>query len=172
MKHLHWSAIFLFVLLAQAMTSAGAQARLPFQAYGSGLRAGAVVEAVRNETALAKTTVDAEGNWVLQIPPEPISDGEVVGFRVDGRPAKETIVFRSARFVRPPGLALTVDGQPAATGSPAGASGASGQGTATPGATTGSSSSTTAIVAAIGAVMLGLAGAAIWWRRRAAQRPG
>jgi len=120
MRPVRW----LIVLLAAALSlllgasSAEAQPRLPYQAYGSGLSPNATIEAVRGEAVLSSTRADAEGNWMLQVPPDTANDGDIIGFRVNGRLARETVTFRSARFAAPPGLTLTVEGQPPATGAP------------------------------------------------------
>lgn len=106
-----------------AGSTASAQPRLPYQAYGSGVAANATIEAVKGDVVLSSTNADARGNWMLQIPPEGAQDGDAIGFRVNGKRAQETITFRSARFSAPPGLRLTVEGDPAPGADPGGPDG-------------------------------------------------
>lgn len=158
--------VMLLVLAATLLpvSVASAQPRLPFAAYGSGVRAGAVIEAIHKDAPVAKATADAEGTWLLQVPADAAADGDVIAFRVDGRPARETVVFRSARFVTPPGLTLTVEGQ--SVQPPTAAA------TSTPAADVPRSGGMSAIVVA-GAVLAALAaaGGAYALSRRGRQAP-
>lgn len=113
--HRRRTILIVFALLAGAWLSAAssvsAQPRLPYQAYGSGVAANATVEALKGDVVLATAKADAQGNWMLQIPPDRAQDGDTIGFRVNGKRAQETATFRSARFSAPPGQRLTVEGQ-------------------------------------------------------------
>jgi len=178
------------VLLAMtwfaAASPAAAQPRLPYQAYGSGVAPNATVEALHNDAVLSSTRADAQGNWMLQVPPGVVEDGRTIAFRVNGKRAQQTIDFRSARFSAPPGLMLTVEGQPTAglepgastsggsTGAPGG--GTPGAGTGAPGVDASGAPSETdeagsvlvwAAVIGVLAVAIG-AGAVLLMRRRSA----
>ena len=89
-------------------SSALAQPALPFKAYGSGLKAGQVVTATKGTTEVARATVDANGNWTMDIPADKANPGDAIGFTLDGQRANQTITFQNGQFVPPPGLALTV----------------------------------------------------------------
>ena len=80
---------------------------LPFQAYGSGLLAGAQIQAMNYGTAIATATVDAGGNWVLDIPALAAATGDVISFSVNGAMTSQSVTFAPGGFVLPPGLALT-----------------------------------------------------------------
>lgn len=80
---------------------------LPFQAYGSGLIAGAQIQAFNNGTAVATATVDAGGNWVLDIPALAAATGDVISFSMNGAMTSQSVTFEPGGFVLPPGLALT-----------------------------------------------------------------
>ena len=99
----------LMLMSAIAVTTAQAQAALPYKAYGSGLKAGQVVEAFNGTTSLGKATVDASGNWSLDIQPSAtVVAGTKITFTLDGKAAKESVLFLSGGFPAPPGLALTL----------------------------------------------------------------
>lgn len=125
----------MMVTLASALyaTSAFAQPALPFKAYGSGLKAGQVVTAVKGTTEVARTTVDASGNWALDIPASAANAGDAIGFTLDGQRTNQTITFQSGQFVAPPGLSLTVaaggTGTPTPGPAPTGNAGLLGQST-------------------------------------------
>lgn len=107
------SVLLLTILpLYFAVSSLGAQtalaAGLPYQAFGAGLKAGQSVEAFDNGVSVGKVSVDASGNWVLQIPADRATNGDVITFRVDGALAKETVTFQSGGFPPPPGLTFTL----------------------------------------------------------------
>ena len=83
------------VLFGAFSASASAQA-VPFTAYGSGLTAGDTVGAWVGGVACGETTVDADGNWVLQIsstdPCAPTAGSEIA-FSINGVTANETATF-------------------------------------------------------------------------------
>ena len=83
------------VLFGAFAASASAQA-VPFTAYGSGLTAGDTVGAWVGGVACGETTVDADGNWVLQIsstdPCAPTAGSEIA-FSINGVTANETATF-------------------------------------------------------------------------------
>lgn len=94
-----------------AVSTASAQAALPYKAYGSGLKAGQVVEAFKGTAAVGKATVDASGNWSIDIQPggtANVANGDKIGFKLDGRDATQSVTFQGGQFPAPPGLALTV----------------------------------------------------------------
>ena len=82
--------------------------QLPYQAYGAGLVAGQQVLALNHGATVASATVDAEGNWVLNIPAGSAVDGDVISFTLNGSAVAQTTVFQPGGFVQPPGLALTL----------------------------------------------------------------
>lgn len=134
------------------VSAASAQPALPYKAYGSGLKAGQVVTAVKGTTEVARTTVDASGNWSMDIPADKASAGDAIGFTLDGQRTNQTITFQNGQFVAPPGLALTVAaGGAAPTPGPA-ATGNAGL--------IGQSAGTLPMVLALGAMALALAGGA------------
>lgn len=152
-------AALLTVWWVLAGSIANAQPRLPYQAYGTGVTANATVEAVKDDVVLSSTKADAQGNWMLQIPPERAQDGDAIGFRVNGKRARETIAFRSARFPAPPGLVLTVEGEPGGDLGPAGDAAAS----------TGGRVDWVLVAGGAGAVIAAVCGLALlrqWSRRR------
>jgi len=102
------AAVAALVLMSTIVSSASAQAALPFKAFGSGLKAGAVVEAFKGTTSVGKATVDAGGNWQIDIQPTAAANGDVISFKLDGATAVQTVTFQSGQFTPPPGLALTV----------------------------------------------------------------
>lgn len=95
------------LLMSVTASSVGAQA-LPFKAYGSGLRSGAVVEAFNGAASVGRTTVDANGNWQIDLLQPENRNGDVVRFRLDGLLTAQTITFAGGMFVPVPGLVLTV----------------------------------------------------------------
>lgn len=95
------------LLVSVTASSVGAQA-LPFKAYGSGLRAGAVVEAFNGANSVGRTVVDANGNWQIDLLQPATRNGDVVRFRLDGFLTAQTITFSGGMFVPVPGLVLTV----------------------------------------------------------------
>ena len=96
---------------------------LPFKAYGAGRASGEVVRALKGSTVLAETTVNAQGQWQMNIPAggsANVANGDSVGFTVDGKAANEKVTFVIGQFVPPPGLTLTTSAAPAtATATPA-----------------------------------------------------
>ncbi len=103
----------LMLMSAIAVTTASAQAALPYKAYGSGLKAGQVVEAFNKTVSVGKATVDANGNWSLDIQPTAAANGDVISFKIDTLAAGQTVVFQSGQFPAPPGIALTAGAAPA-----------------------------------------------------------
>ena len=95
------------LLVSVTVSSAGAQA-LPFKAYGSGLRSGAVVEAFNGTVAVGRTVVDVNGNWQIDLMQPATRNGDVVRFRLDGLLTAQSITFSGGMFVPVPGLLLTV----------------------------------------------------------------
>ena len=95
------------LLVSVTVSSAGAQA-LPFKAYGSGLRVGAVVEAFNGTVSVGRTVVDANGNWQIDLMQPATQNGDVVRFRLDGLLTAQSITFLGGMFVPVPGLVLTV----------------------------------------------------------------
>lgn len=84
-----------------------AQAALPFVAYGTGLQPGQVVEAQVREATVARATVDARGNWRVQVDPRDARDGDAITFMLDGATTGQSVTFRSGHVTPPPGIALT-----------------------------------------------------------------
>lgn len=83
------------VLFASFAASASAQTP-PFVAYGTGQTAGAVVGAWIGDVACGEATVDADGNWVLNV--EAAGDcapveGDTISFTVDGVAQNETATY-------------------------------------------------------------------------------
>jgi len=92
---------------------------VPFLAYGSGRVSGEVVRAFKSGTPVGQTTVDAGGNWDINILPGGIAnmvDGDRITFTVDDRPAAEFETFYGAHYSFAPGLTLTTSGATAAGG--------------------------------------------------------
>jgi hypothetical protein len=102
------AAVAALMLMSFVASSASAQAALPFKAFGSGLKAGQVVEAFKGTTSVGKATVDAGGNWQIDIQPTSAANGDVISFKINGATAVQTVTFQSGQFTPPPGLALTV----------------------------------------------------------------
>ena len=102
------AAVAALVLMSTIVSSASAQAALPFKAFGSGLTPGAVVEAFKGTTSVGKATVDANGNWQIDIQPTAAANGDVINFKLNGATTVQTVTFQSGQFTPPPGLALTV----------------------------------------------------------------
>ncbi|MFA7249340.1 MAG: hypothetical protein WC273_06855 [Dehalococcoidia bacterium] len=101
----------LMLVSTVALSTASAQAALPYKAYGSGLKAAQVVEALKGTASVGKATVDASGNWSMDIQPggtANVANGDKITFTLDGKAANESVTFQSGQFPAPPGLALTV----------------------------------------------------------------
>ena len=106
----------LMLMSTVALSTASAQAALPYKAYGSGLKAAAVVEAFKGTASVGKATVDATGNWSLDIQPAgtaAVANGDAITFKLDGASVTQTVTFQGGQFPAPPGLALTVGAAPA-----------------------------------------------------------
>ena len=127
------AAVLLFCTLAVA--PAFAQAALPYKAYGISLKPGQVVEVFNGAVSVGKATVDADGNWVIDIQPGVAAANDVISFTLDGKPTSTTVVFASGQFTPPPGLTLVAGAASSSTAtpfSPAGATGCTPSRRATP----------------------------------------
>lgn len=120
------SAIALAAVLFGALAgSAGAQATPPFRAYGTDQTPGDVVTAWVDGEQCAAATVDADGNWVMNVPDgdecAPV-DGDVIQFQVNGEVACETAVYQSggAPADVANGIDLTICGAATPTAAPTG----------------------------------------------------
>ena len=102
------AAVAALMLMSAVVSTASAQAALPYKAFGSGLKAGATVEAFKGTTSVGKATVTAAGNWQIDIQPTSAANGDVISFKLDGATAVQTITFQGGQFTPVPGLALTV----------------------------------------------------------------
>ncbi len=101
----------LMLMSTVALSTASAQAALPYKAYGSGLKAAQVVEAHKGTASVGKATVDASGNWSIDIQPggtANVANGDAITFKLDGANVTQTVTFQGGQFPAPPGLALTV----------------------------------------------------------------
>lgn len=101
----------LMLMSTVALSTASAQAALPYKAYGSGLKAAQVVEAFKGTASVGKATVDASGNWSIDIQAggaANVANGDRINFKLDGRDATQNVTFQGGQFPAPPGLALTV----------------------------------------------------------------
>ena len=101
----------LMLMSTVALSTASAQAALPYKAYGSGLKAAQVVEAFKGTTSVGKATVDAAGNWSIDIQAggaANVANGDKIGFKLDAKDATQSVTFQGGQFPAPPGLALTV----------------------------------------------------------------
>ncbi|MFA7249339.1 MAG: hypothetical protein WC273_06850 [Dehalococcoidia bacterium] len=110
----------LMLMSTVALSTASAQAALPYKAYGSGLKAGQVVEALKGTAVVAKATVDASGNWSMDIQSggtANVANGDKITFNLDGKATAQSVTFQGGQFPAPPGLALTL--APAGTTPPA-----------------------------------------------------
>jgi len=108
----------LFLMSTVALSTASAQAALPYKAYGSGLTAGVVVEALKGTASVGKATVDAAGNWSIDIAgggAANVANGDKITFTVGGAAANESVTFQGGQFSAAPGMKLT----PAAAGAAA-----------------------------------------------------
>ena len=101
----------LMLMSTVALSTASAQAALPYKAYGSGLKAAAEVEAFKGTASVGKATVDASGNWSIDIQPggtANVANGDAITFKLDGANVTQTVTFQGGQFPAPPGLALTL----------------------------------------------------------------
>ena len=101
----------LMLMSTVALSTASAQAALPYKAYGTGLTVGATVEAFKGTTSLGKATVATGGNWSIDIQPggaANVANGDAIRFTINGANATQTVTFQGGQFPAPPGLALTV----------------------------------------------------------------
>lgn len=114
------AAVAALMLMSAVVSTASAQAALPYKAFGSGLKAATAVEAFKGTTSVGKATADAAGNWQIDIQPTAAANGDVISFNVGGAKAAQTVTFQSGQFTPPPGLALTAGAAaPAAAPAPA-----------------------------------------------------
>jgi len=112
----------LMLMSTVALSTASAQAALPYKAYGSGLKAAQVVEAFKGTASVGKATVDASGNWSIDIQAggtANVANGDAITFKLDGANVSQTVTFQGGQFPAPPGLALTVAAGGAAPATPA-----------------------------------------------------
>ncbi|MDA0301679.1 MAG: hypothetical protein O2822_04055 [Chloroflexi bacterium] len=101
----------LMLMSTVALSTAFAQAALPYKAYGSGLKAAQAVEAFKGTASVGKATVDASGNWSIDIQAggaANVANGDKITFNLDGKAATQSVTFQGGQFPAPPGLALTV----------------------------------------------------------------
>jgi len=113
------AAMIAVTMMGALASTAFAQPALPFKAYGTGLTAGQVVAAMKGTTEVARATVDASGNWQMDIPADKANAGDRITFTLNGQPTSQSITFQNGQFVPPPGLALTVSAGGTATPGPA-----------------------------------------------------
>ncbi|MGE3857490.1 MAG: hypothetical protein AB7G21_11110 [Dehalococcoidia bacterium] len=117
------------VLGVVALAPRTAEAQLPpFKAFGSGLASGKVVTAWKGSTQVGQSTVNASGNWDINIDAggsANVQNGDKITFKIDGAMANESATFNVGQFTPPPGLKLTlaVTATPTPTPGPAGATG-------------------------------------------------
>ena len=110
----------LMLMSTVALSTASAQAALPYKAYGSGLTTVTAVEAWKGTASVGKATV-AAGNWSIDIQPggaANVANGDKITFKIDGKAANESVTFQGGQFPAPPGLALTVAAAAAADAAP------------------------------------------------------
>ena len=101
----------LMLMSTVALSTASAQAALPYKAYGSGLKAAQVVEAHKGTASVGKATVNASGNWSIDIQPggtANVANGDAITFKLDGANVTQTVTFQGGQVPAPPGLALTL----------------------------------------------------------------
>ena len=99
----------LMLMSTVALSTASAQAALPYKAYGSGLTTVKLVEALKGTAVVGKADV-AAGNWSIDIQPggtANVANGDKITFRIDGKEAAQSVTFQGGQFPAPPGLALT-----------------------------------------------------------------
>lgn len=112
------------LLFGAFVTSANAQVP-PFSAYGSGQTAGDTVEAWNGTVSCGTATVDADGNWLLQIGSDAAcapADGDALSFTLNGAAtdAAETFKAGGAPADVAAGITLTVtEAAPAPAPAPA-----------------------------------------------------
>lgn len=85
------------LLFGAYATTADAQVP-PFTAYGSGLTAGDTVEAWANGMSCGSATVDADGNWLLQIgsdAPCAPAEGDELTFTLNGEATAAAEIFKA-----------------------------------------------------------------------------
>lgn len=85
------------LLFGAFVTSANAQVP-PFTAYGSGLTAGDTVEAMVNSVSCGMTTVDADGNWLLQIDSASAcapAEGDMISFTLNAAATDATETYKA-----------------------------------------------------------------------------
>ena len=111
------------LLFGAFVTSANAQVP-PFTAYGSGLTAGDTVEAWVNSVSCGMATVDADGNWLLQIDSAsacaPV-DGDAISFTLNGATTDAAEVYKAggAPADVAAGITLVATGEAAPAPAPA-----------------------------------------------------
>ena len=112
----------LMLMSTVALSTASAQAALPYKAFGVGLTGTTTVEAWKGTTSVGKATV-ASGNWAIDINTggaANVANGDKITFTLDGKAANESVTFQGGQFsTGATGLALTVAAGGAATPAPA-----------------------------------------------------
>ena len=113
----------LMLMSTVALSTASAQAALPYKAYGSGLKAGQAVEAFKGTVSVGTAKADAAGNWSIDIQAggtAAVAAGDKITFKLDMVTATQSVTFQGGQFPAPPGIALTAAaGGTAATAAPA-----------------------------------------------------
>ena len=87
------------VMFGAIASTVSAQAALPYKAYGSGMKAGAKVEAFKGTAVVGTATVDAAGNWSIDIQPggtANVANGDAISFKLDGANTAQTVTFQPA----------------------------------------------------------------------------
>jgi hypothetical protein len=159
-------------LLALAtLTSAYAQF-LPAILYGNHVRSGATIEAFIAGRSCGTTKVTADGEWMMQVPPEapckPIV-GAAISFTIDGKAATSSpeASWESGGIPKgsiPNGYSLTAPGEPVF-----GASGSSGSGSASTDSSDSGGGSNMILFAGIGVILVAAVGGGVFLMRRKAQ---
>ncbi len=110
-------AIVTSIGLLAGSTTSHAQPVPPFLAYGVGATAGDTVAATVDGTDCGSTTVDADGQWTIQISPTApcvVAAGDTINFTLNGAAVTETATYSSGGSVAgaypaATGVPLTVD---------------------------------------------------------------
>ena len=79
---------------------------LPYLAYGSGLRAGQVIEARRGAAVVARAVADGDGNWSMRIMGGQASPGDRLTLTLDGAATSASFTYTPGQFPAPPGFVL------------------------------------------------------------------
>ena len=95
-------AIVTSIGLLAGSTTSHAQPVPPFLAYGVGATAGDTVAATVDGTDCGSTTVDADGQWTIQISPTApcvVAAGDTINFTLNGAAVTETATYSSGGSV-------------------------------------------------------------------------